>query len=158
MNEYLEPGKTALLLADCVSSVFADMAFIDVEEVLDETPPPIKSSEERCVAIDVLAPISCRIELRMSKALRDKIVENIFGDSPDANQKKNGEDSLLEMLNIITGTFLSAYFGTGAEIQLELPQFLYFNDQSQGHPVAKVYMRAEGEPLSVSFNSVRYRY
>jgi len=134
------------------------MAFIDVQEVFDEVSFPAVSSEERCVTIDVLSPLSCRIELRINQALRDKIVENLFGEAPDSIQKKNGEDSLLEMLNIITGSFLSAYFGTGTEIQLELPQYQYFNEQAQGQNVAKVLMLAENEPLSITLNSVRYRY
>lgn len=158
MNKHIESGKAGLLLADCVSSVFADMAFIDVQETPEEPEESATKEDERCVAIDVLAPLSCRIELRINKSLRDKIVENLFGEAPDSVQKKNGEDSLLEMLNIIAGTFLSAYFGAGTEIQLELPQYLYFEDQSQGQQVAKVYMTAEGEPLSIALNSVRYRY
>jgi hypothetical protein len=160
MSETIESGKAGLLLADCVSSVFADMAFIDVQEVLDGDLPgaPAETAGERCVAIDVLAPLSCRIELRINNALRDKIVENLFGEAPDSVQKKNGEDSLLEMLNIIAGTFLSAYFGSGVEIQLELPQYLYFQEQSQGQIVSKVHMTAEGEPLTITLHSVRYRY
>jgi len=158
MRENIESGKATVLLAESVSSVFADMAFIDVQEVFDESSFPDESAEERCVTIDVLSPLSCRIELRINQALRDKIVENLFGGNLDSIQKKNGEDSLLEMLNIITGSFLSAYFGAGTEIQLELPQYQYFNEQSQGQNVAKVLMLAENEPLSITLNSVRYRY
>jgi len=154
MSDNIDPEKAALLLADCVSSVFADMAFIDVQKT--DAGDPV--TDERCVAIDVLAPVSCRIELRLSGGLRDKIVENLFGDSPDSVQKKNGEDSILEMLNIITGAFLSAYFGAGTEIQLELPQYLYFEEQSPGSVVAKVFMNAEGESLNITLSSVRYRY
>ncbi len=153
MSDNIDPEKAAELLADCVSSVFADMAFIDVQK--SESVPV---TDERCVAIDVLAPFSCRIELRLSGGLRNKIVENLYGDSPDSIQKKNGEDSILEMLNIIAGAFLSAYFGTGSEIQLELPQYLYFEKQSQGNVVAKVFMTAEDEPLNITLSSVRYRY
>ena len=158
MTETIESGKASVLLAESVSSVFADMAFIDVQEVFDEDSLPTVSSEERCVTIDVLSPLSCRIELLINQALRYKIVENLFGAAPDSVQKKNGEDSLLEMLNIITGFFLSAYFGSGTEIQLELPQYQYFSEPSQGLSVAKVLMLAENEPLSITLNSVRYRY
>ena len=158
MSETIESGKASVLLADSVSSVFADMAFIDVQEVFEESAFPEDSSDERCVTIDVLAPLSCRIELRINQALRDKIVENLFGSDPDLIQKKNGEDSILEMLNIITGSFLSAYFGTGTDIQLELPQYQYFSEPSQGQVVSKVLMLAEDEPLSITLNSVRYRY
>ncbi len=154
MSDNIDPEKAALLLADCVSSVFADMAFIDVRQ--SETAAAVE--DERCVAIDILAPVSCRIELRISRALRDKIVENLFGEAPDSVQKKNGEDSILEMLNIITGAFLSAYFGAGTEIQLELPQYLYFEEQSPGSVVSKVFMNAEGESLNITLSSVRYRY
>lgn len=158
MTKKLEQEKAAFLLSECVSSVFADMAFIDVQEIFDPPPKEEKSSNEKCVAIDVLAPISCRIELRINQVLRDRIVENLFGYSSDAEQKKNGEDAILEMLNIIAGSFLSAYFGTGMEIQLELPQYLYFDDESPGQTVARIFARAEGEPLSVTLNSIRYRY
>ena len=154
MSDNIDPEKAAELLADCVSSVFADMAFIDVQK--SDAGAAVK--DERCVAIDVLAPVSCRIELRLTGGLRDKIVENLFGDAPDSVQKKNGEDSILEMLNIITGAFLSAYFGAGTEIQLELPQYLYFEEQSPGSVVAKVFMNAEGESLNITLSSVRYRY
>jgi flagellar motor switch protein FliM len=158
MSKNIETGKASVLLADSVTSVFADMAFIDVQEVFDENSFPVEIADERCVSIDVLSPLSCRIELRINQALRDKIVENLFGGDPDSIQKKNGEDSILEMLNIITGSFLSAYFGAGTEIQLELPQYQYFNEQPQGQNVAKVLMLAENEPLTITLNSVRYRY
>ena len=88
MSETIESGKASVLLADSVSSVFADMAFIDVQEVFEESAFPEDSSDERCVTIDVLAPLSCRIELRINQALRDKIVENLFGSDPDLIQKK----------------------------------------------------------------------
>lgn len=153
MSDNIDSEKAAGLLAESVSSVFADMAFIDVQ-----TSGPAPVEDERCVAIDILAPVSCRLELRITKRLRDKIVENLFGDPADSVQKKNGEDSILEMLNIITGTFLSAYFGTGTEIQLELPQYQYFGEQSTGSAVAKVFMTAEGESLNITLSSVRYRY
>lgn len=88
MTETIESGKASVLLAESVSSVFADMAFIDVQEVFDEIAGSGKSTEERCVTIDVLSPLSCRIELRINQALRDKIVENLFGAAPDSIQKK----------------------------------------------------------------------
>jgi hypothetical protein len=163
-NVNFDAEKTANLLAGCTSSIFADMSFIDVQRVSAESQralaanPEPASDDERCAAIDVLSPVSCRIELRITQGLRDRVVETLFGDAPDSVQKKTGEDTLLEMLNIIAGSFLSGYFGPGTPIQLELPRYLYFSEESAGQTVAKVFMDAEGQPLNISLNSVRYRY
>jgi hypothetical protein len=154
MNQNLDAERAALLLAKAVSSVFAEVAFIDVE------PLPVAQSirEDHCAAIDVLLPLSCRIELRIRQALLDRIAESLFPDMEEQEKKRTAADSLLEMLNILAGIFLSSYFGQGTEIQLELPRYLYFGEQTAGQPVAAISMDAEGEPVSVLLTSVRYRY
>jgi hypothetical protein len=165
MSELLEGTKAADLLAESISSAFADMAFIDVQKVSTDTTPdavihagtPVPDNE-RCVVIDVLMPLSCRIELKVDVALRDHIVETLFGDFPENEQKKMAEDSILEMLNVIAGSFISAYFGPDTTIQLELPRLLYIAESPVGQTVARVLMDAEGIPLTANLTSVRYRY
>jgi hypothetical protein len=103
-------------------------------------------------------PLSCRIELKVDVALRDHIVETLFGDFPENEQKKMAEDSILEMLNVIAGSFISAYFGPDTTIQLELPRLLYIAESPVGQTVARVLMDAEGIPLTANLTSVRYRY
>lgn len=170
MNENFEAVRAANILAGCVSSVFADMAFIDVletgismpsEDIPDKTgekgnSPQVK--DKRRISIDVLMPLSCRIELQINTALRDRVVDTLFGDMSNEGKKNTLEDSLLEMLNIIAGSFLSEYFGAGTEIQLELPRYQYLDEQPQGQTIASISMNAEGEPVTVILESVRYRY
>ncbi len=163
MTQNINAERSAALLAEAVSSVFADMAFIDVANTgktvtVPEAPETPLPEGVRVVAIDVLAPLSCRIELRLNQSLQDKIVENLFGEELQSVERNSAEDTILEMLNIIAGSFLSAYFGSGSDILLELPRYLYFTEQTAGETVANVLMDAEGEELSVALTSVRYRY
>ena len=176
MNDAFNSDRAEKILVDSITSVFADMAFIDVERKSEEgsltgptnSSPPERTflratsdpsfDNERHAAIYVLSPLSCRIELKINKPLRDRVIETLFGDSMDQEQKKAAEDPLLEMLNIIAGSFLSSYFGSGTNIQLELPRYLYFGEVSPGQSVSSILLDAEGEPLEAVISSVRYRY
>lgn len=178
MNDAFEQDRAKNILSDSITSVFAEMAFIDVERKqeteaddqkknatsMEPNAIPMKGSavppfeSERRAAIDVLSPLSCRIELKINTPLRDRILETLFGDIAEQEQRKSAEDPLLEMLNIIAGSFLSAYFGSGTNIQLELPRYLYLGEVSADQSVSSILMDAEGEPLEAFISSVRYRY
>ncbi len=158
----LDPDKARPILMEILASTFADMAFIDVEPSRPGAAqagapaagkegfvPPIRA------AIDVLRPISCRLEIECPVELKQRIDETLFqGESVGGEQ----EDSLLEILNVAAGVFLTAYFGTGADIKLELPQYLYFSDGSEGEILAEARGDAEGLALRAVLRSIRYRY
>ncbi len=165
MTEFLEGTKAADLLAESVISAFAGMSFIDATKVSTEsglepfirpgTPVP---DDKRCAIIDILMPLSCRVELVMDIAIRDRIIDTLFSDVPISEQKKLADDSILEMLNVITGSFLSSYFGSDTTIQLELPRLLYIAESPIGQTAARVVLDAEGKSLTATLTSVRYRY
>jgi hypothetical protein len=152
MNDTLDPARAATILMETLSSTFADMAFIDVEParargalILD----PVRA------AIDVLKPVSCRLEIECPASLKERIEATLF---QGLGEGGNEADSLLEMLNVAAGVFLTAYFGPGADIKLELPEYLYFSDGSEGEVLAEAAGDAEGVPLRAVLRSVRYRY
>jgi CheY-specific phosphatase CheX len=157
MNDTLDPDRVRDALARCVTSVFADLAFLDVQVAGDEK--KIDTKDMRIAAISVLMPLSCRIKLKIPGSLRDHIADTLFAgiEGKSADLRKNAEDSILEILNIVAGAFLSAYFGQGTEIRLELPEYLYADDDD-GQTVTRIVMDAEGETIEVSLSSVRYRY
>jgi CheY-specific phosphatase CheX len=157
MNDTLDPARARDALAKCVTSVFADLAFLDVQ--VAEADRIIDTKDMRISAIAVLMPLSCRIKLKIPGSLRDRIADTLFSgiEGNAANLRKNADDSILEILNIVAGAFLSAYFGQGTEIRLELPEYLYADDD-EGQTVTRIAMDAEGETLEVSLSSVRYRY
>jgi CheY-specific phosphatase CheX len=155
----LDPDRAKALLEECVTSVFADMAFIDVRPTTGGDAQP--EAAAHVASIKVLAPLSCRIELNVPQSLHDRVASTLFAgmEADPATLKKGAEDAILEILNIITGNFLTKYFGQGTDFQLELPQYQYFADRdSTGQSVARFRMDAEGDSLGVSLESVRYRY
>lgn len=165
MNEPLEGERASRLLAESLTAAFGDMAFIDARTVsigsgesgTIRAGAPVPDGQ-RCAVIEALMPLSCRIEFVTDITLRDRIIDTLFGDRDAAVQKKLADDSLLEILNVVAGSFLSAYFGGDAAIQLELPRLLYLAESPVGQTVARVVMDVEGIPLTARITSVRYRY
>jgi hypothetical protein len=160
MIQAIDPARAAPILMASLSSTFADMAFIDVEAA---RPPSAQAGAaahgalEGCVraAIDVLRPVSCRLEIQCPAALKERIESTLFQGEAEGGSR---EDSLLEMLNVAAGAFLTSYFGQGADIKLELPQYLYLAEGSEGEVLAEAEADAEGQPLRAVLRSIRYRY
>lgn len=158
MNGQLDPVKAVTLLSSAVSEAFAEMAFLDAAPDSPDAAEPSPEGETQCAAIDVMAPLSSRIEMRVPPAIRDRVIYALFSDCPERDRKKNAEDSILEMLNVIAGNFLSAYFGAQTELRLALPRYLYLDEKLPGTALANLRMNAEGTPFELTLYSVRYRY
>ncbi len=155
MSDAIDPPRAADLLMGALASTFADMAFIDVEPASFER----EISSPVRVAIDVLKPISCRIEIECPASLKQRIQATLFeGQAEGRTGSPSQDDSLLEILNVAAGVFLSSYFGTGADVKLELPEYLYLSDGSEGAILAEARADAEGEPVRAVLRSIRYRY
>jgi len=158
VNDQIDPARAGKLLAAATSEAFAEMTFIDVSPIQAGDGLPEAGQDVQCAAIDVMAPLSCRIEMKVPPAIRDRVIDALFSESPERDRKKNAEDSVLEMLNVITGNFLSAYFGPQTEVRLSLPRYLYLDERLPGTAVADLRLNAEGTPLDLTLFSVRYRY
>jgi len=148
MNDTIDAAKAAEALGRATAQVLADMAFIDAPCAPSDSPVPY----DVCAAIDILKPLSCRLELRMPRSLSDSIVETLGGGGPST------DDAVLEMVNVLAGVFISEYFGPGSTIKLELPMFLYEPSDDEATPIAVVRGDAEGTPFAAVIRSVRYRY
>ncbi len=150
----LDPAKVSACLAESISQVFADMAFLD----LMPAPPGdlflVDESAMECISLDVLKPVSIRIELRFSGRLKKLVNDNLFS----GEETTEGDDSLLEILNVSAGNFLIRYYGENTEPKLELPEYLFFEDSKGKDFIAQVNMLVEGEPLIAGVRSMRYHY
>jgi CheY-specific phosphatase CheX len=157
MKDTFQREKAAQILQDCISSVLAEMAFMDaLPSSLQE--PLHENKETLNASIDILTPLSCNLEIATSRLLCERIIDILYFDTEETVKHKLAEDTLLEILNIIAGQFLSAYFGQGAVIQLELPRLVYIQDDKSKDTAVQVLMDVEGEHFLASLSSVRYRY
>ena len=158
MIETIDPGKAERSLVDALSSTFAEIAFIDVVPIGAGAREPAASAEPVRAAIDMLKPLSCRLELECPASLLRKIEGNLF------QGEGAGEDLLLELLNVLAGAFATSCFGAGADVKLELPRYVFSSAEaegpegSEGAEIAQVLGDAEGERLLAALRSVRYRY
>jgi len=153
MKDGFELKRASGILTAAVTDTLADMAFLDVLPVND-TEENTAALESRA-AIDVLKPTSCRVEIQAPAAFRAKVSEILF--PPDEGEEAQ-DDAFLEILNVITGKFLTAYYGPGTEIKLELPRFLFLDDGSEGQPICSLLLDVEGCRLAIILSSIRYRY
>lgn len=176
MNERdgIAAGRVQVALSAAVGAVFADMAFLDASCVPATSGAPADEAgaggegAAACeldvrAAIDILKPLSCSLELRMPRSLSDAIKDTLgAGDEAGSSDGPPTDDAVLEMVNVLAGAFLSEYFGSGAPIKLELPQYLYegLEDEApaRGEPLAMLRCDAEGRPFEAYIHSVRYRY
>lgn len=149
MSDNIDPGRARAALAAVIPEAFADMAFIDAEPVAEPSRVP-----ETRAAIDILKPFSCRLEIAAGPGVRERIADILFGES----EERGRDDAFLELLNIAAGSFITRYFGAGSDIRLELPHYLYFEEEGEGSPVVSLAFDAEGEPVVATLRSVRYRY
>lgn len=159
MTESFDPARAAAALTESVQTVLADMVFLDAEPRSAEGGPEFGDNR---AAIDVLKPASFRLELRMTPDFAAKVAAIILcdetaGSEPSAGASR-GDDTILEILNIIAGTFVTRYFGAGTVPRLELPQFKYFADGTEGREICSLDFDVEGLPLRVILSSIRYRY
>jgi len=155
MMEGFDLGRARAELGKAVIDAMADMAFLDAEP---RTPGGAEPSHAWGFhsAIDVLRPVSCRIELQSQEELLERITDILFEEP--AQEGPEREDAILEMLNVVAGSFLTAYFGRGTDIKLELPRCMFSSGGDEGDSIARIDFDAEGSPLRVSLSSIRYRY
>jgi hypothetical protein len=149
MKDILDPSQAGSALTKAVQSAFADMVFMDAATA----PIPSGRPADRA-AIDMLKPLSLRLEIAAGPELRKRISGILFGD----DSERNSDDAFLELVNVTAGVFLSTYYGAKSEVRLELPRYLYGMDQEEGSLVCEVGFDAEGEAVVAALRSMRYRY
>jgi hypothetical protein len=150
MMEYMDAEKAKSALVAAIQTAMADMVFIDTAKI-----DQVASLEaENRAAIDILKPVSLRLEVAAGPKLRGRIADILYGEDTEWTR----DDAFLELLNVSAGIFLSEYYGAGMEVRLELPRYLFMRDEEEGAAVAEAGFDAEGEPMVAALRSIRYRY
>ncbi len=168
----IDDARAAEALTDAAVSVFAEMAFMDALPMAGDAEKPVGGTDAVHVALDVLKPLSCRLELILSRNLADRISDNLYGTADMGFQEeasagsaaaarsgdRSRDDSALELLNVLAGGFLSGYFGAGTPFKLELPFFVFGEEETEDTVTVRRRLDVEGLPAEVLLSSVRYRY
>ncbi len=97
-------AKMSILLA--VTKACNNMAFLDVTESNNEN-----LNFKNRIQFYFFKPFQGNIVLFFMDDLKNRIVENIYGEKALKLSPEMKEDCISEMMNIIAGNFLSLYFG-----------------------------------------------
>ena len=118
--------KAALRTA--VERTFMDMAFIDVIE--SEREGAVESSGVLFIAFS--HPVNGGMILRLPKACKRMIVENIHAADWEDLSSEEKDDCLLEALNVLAGNFLNIYCGKESSHNMTFPQMLFDEEEIPG--------------------------
>ena len=131
-----------------VERTFSDMAFLDVVEIPEIS---AKLNFGHILHISFTEPEEGEIALFLPSECKRKIVENIYCSDWSTLHATEIDDCLLELLNVLAGNFLSAYYGEAVKHNVSLPE-LRFDDSGifKGHKYSQFYFDAEEMPFKVS--------
>jgi hypothetical protein len=118
----MSDNSASLVLAEVVTRIFEDAAFVFADSMQASTPDP-----------DAWQPIGFKLSftgmasgvLRMwaDREFAACVAANMLGlEGNDASTPEAGEDALRELLNMVTGNFLTEEFGEEPIFTLGLPE------------------------------------
>ena len=123
--------KNALVKAVC--KTFQELSFIDVVETNQSNDKLIFN---QILYIEIIEPEEMRIFLYLPLRLKEMIAENVYCKSLKNLKYTEIDDCQLEILNVITGNFLSNLYHEKKNYKFELPRIL-FDDKNLHFPRLK---------------------
>ena len=134
-------------LNKAVIDTFGEMAFIDVLSV-DEH----QVESRQITSIDIASPFRGKIIVRLPFSIKKNIVEFIHGADWDTLKPDQIDDCLLELLNVMGGTFLFNIFGEETSYKVLFPEMIFDESElEKDSDSLDLYYEAEGDYFSVSF-------
>jgi len=138
---------------DSAIRILERAAFLFTEE-LDEQDRPMASGEwfPKGVALDYSGPFTGELKLWMPAKICRMIASNMLGIDDDADMaRKEEEDAIKEILNIILGIYLTDAYGTEPVFHLGIPRILDSEEWlDSAEAECHFWMAVEGEPVLMS--------
>ena len=138
--------KLKLSMDQAVVQTFGEMAFVDVMPVDEGV-----VEHHQIMVLDITKPQRGTMYMLMTLESKQMVVENIHGDSWNALSPSQIDDCLLELLNVLGGSFLCFYFGENVNYSLSFPQVVF--DDSEIPDLSEFKMLsydAEGAIFSIA--------
>jgi hypothetical protein len=137
------------IIMQTISRVLGEAAFIFTDTLPAGTRPPVDSWEADGVSLQFTGTPTGRIHMWVSRGFACLVAANMLGIDTGAEEaRKKGLDALMELLNMITGNFLTEAFGEKPVFTLSLPETIPndqladdFNDQNA------VWFSADDNPV-----------
>jgi len=142
--ERVDP-KASLVRA--VVDAFADMTFLDVAQ---SSPADTPAPTSHVISVGFTHPVRGQIALYLPFACKQNVVQNVYGQNWDELTAADIDDCLLELGNVLAGSFLNVFCGTDAPRSVSLPALLFDDAElSCDGKLVEVSFEAEGLPFRV---------
>lgn len=106
---------------DAVSQTFENMAFVEVTEQPQDSPNKLGETAP-WVSMLIHDPFQGEIRLALTASLLRELTANMFGLETEEITQSQQEDIIAEILNTLTGLFMSALLPDDQTYQLGLPE------------------------------------
>ncbi len=151
MTNVIDVEKALQSLKEAVIKTFGEMLFIDV------IPSDVQADNawfDMIVSIDILKPITGKIIFLLPNILKKKIIRNIYTDDFDFIGEKEGDDCIMEIVNVLAGKFLTECFGNDVSYKFDFPTINFNYAENDESKVISMDMDAECIPLKVVLKSI----
>lgn len=125
-----------------IESVFSDMVFIDTLHIVDT---PENFIYTQILYIDIISPHTGYVIAYLPLELRKIIVETIHSTDWDDMHASEIDDCLLEILNVITGNFMTELLGRDSKYNISFPAVNYDEEDIENlNKSQSIFFNAEG--------------
>ena len=132
-------------LKKAVISSFCEMAFLDVQ-----TTQPQEINYKQIACIDITMPIRGIIVVKFPLDIKKLIVEYIHGDDWENLKPDQIDDCLLELLNVLGGSFLFHLFGEEEHYKVSFPEMVFDETELESlEDFQEVFFDGEGHIFSI---------
>jgi CheY-specific phosphatase CheX len=105
-----------------ITGVLQDAAFLFAEKLALCEKPDFSKWKPSGAVIEYTGQANGKIRLWADESLSRIIAENMLGMEYDSNlEKEKSTDALNEILNMVTGNFITAYHGENSAVNMGLP-------------------------------------
>ncbi len=113
--------KISKALIESVIKTFEDMAFLDVESISEVN----RINFNQIMYINILNPLSGGIAIYLPNNCKKNIIENIYSEDMSNLLPKEIDDCLLEILNVIAGSFLGRLYKSCVRYRVDIPRVIF---------------------------------
>ncbi len=140
--------ETREAIVKAIESVFSEMVFIDTLHI-DEKPEDFIYTQ--ILYMDIISPVTGYIIAYLPLELRKTIVETIHSTDWDKLHATEIDDCLLEILNVITGNFMTNLLGHDVKYNISFPAVNYDEEDIENlENSQEIYFDAEGSIFRIN--------
>jgi len=133
-------------------STLENMAFLDTSI----TDGPLMD-HSNVFAVDYFTPYVGSLYFILNLDSKQQLVENILGDDWDNIDDINKDDCLLELLNVLAGSFMSNFLENNAKYKMSVPNILFSENEELQDCLIRTY-DSEGYKLQLAIKLEGVQY